>query len=45
MIDPSVSTAFIKKTERRQLAWRFVLSFAVIAGTVAVATMVAHWTR
>jgi hypothetical protein len=32
-------------TERRQLIWRFVLSFGVIAGTVAVATMVARWMR
>ena len=33
------------KAERRQLVWRFLFSFAVIAGTVAVATMVAHWVR
>jgi len=33
------------KAEPRQLVWRFLLSFGVIAGTVAVATMIAHWGR
>jgi hypothetical protein len=34
-----------KKAERRQLLWRFLFSFGLIASTVAVATMIAHWTR
>jgi len=42
MADTSVSNPIVK-AERRQLVWRFVLSFGVIAGTVAVATMVARW--
>ncbi len=45
MTDTSVSTPVVVKAERRQLVWRFVLSFGVIAGTVAVATMVARWIR
>jgi hypothetical protein len=45
MTDISVSTPTVIKAERRQLVWRFVLSFGVIAGTVAVATMAARWMR
>jgi hypothetical protein len=45
MTDTSVSNLLILKAEQRQLVWRFVLSFGVIAGTVAAATMVAHWMR
>jgi Na+/glutamate symporter len=33
------------KAERRQLVWRFLLSFGVIAIAVAAATMIAHWMR
>jgi len=33
------------KTEQLQLIWRFLFSFGMIAGTVAVATLVAHWMR
>jgi hypothetical protein len=42
MTDASVSKPVIK-AERRQLVWRFILSFGVIAGTVAAATIVARW--
>jgi len=45
MTDTSMSTPITKKAEQRQLVWRFVLSFGVIAGTVAVATMVARSMR
>jgi hypothetical protein len=45
MTDTSVSEPIVIKSERRQLVWRFVLSFGVIAGTVAVATMVARSMR
>lgn len=31
------------KDERRQLLWRFLFSFGMIAGIVAVATGIAHW--
>ena len=34
-----------KKAERRRLAWDFLFSFGMIAGVVAVATLVAHWVR
>ena len=30
------------KAERRQLVWRFLFSLVVIAGTVAIATLIAH---
>ena len=30
------------KAARRQLVWRFLFSFAVIGGTVALATLIAH---
>jgi hypothetical protein len=43
MTDTSVSKRIVIKAERRQLVWHFVLSFGVIAGTVAVATMAARW--
>jgi hypothetical protein len=33
------------KAERRQLVWRFLLAFGVMAGTVAAATMMARWVR
>ena len=45
MTDTSVSKPTIIKSEQRQLVFRFVLSFGVIAGTVAVATLVARWMR
>jgi hypothetical protein len=45
MTDTSVSKPTIIKSEQRQLVCRFVLSFGVIAGTVAVATMAARWMR
>lgn len=32
-----------KRVELRQLLWRFLLAFALIAGPVGVATMIAHW--
>jgi hypothetical protein len=35
---------YVMKTERRQLSWRFLLSIALIAATVTVATMIARWT-
>jgi hypothetical protein len=44
MTDTSESNPIIK-AEQRQLVWRFLLSFGVIAGTVTVATMVARWMR
>jgi hypothetical protein len=45
MTDTSVVEPILIKTERRQLLWRFVLSFGVIAGTVTVATWMARWMR
>jgi hypothetical protein len=33
------------QAEQRQLVWRYLFSFGLIAGIVAVATMVAHWMR
>jgi hypothetical protein len=33
------------KDERQQLVWRILLSFGVIVGVVAAATMIADWTR
>jgi hypothetical protein len=55
MADSSVSKPIVQaeqqtgevqmKAERRQLVWCFLFSFGVIAGTVAVATMIAHWMR
>jgi len=30
------------KAEQRQLVWRFVFSFGLIVGTVAVATLIAR---
>ena len=44
MTDTSVTKPTMKD-ERRQLVWRFLLSFGLIAGTVAVATMIARWMR
>ena len=34
-----------RQGERRQLVWDFLVSFGVIAGVVATATLVAHWVR
>jgi lipopolysaccharide export LptBFGC system permease protein LptF len=34
-----------RKTERRQLLWRFLLALVLIACTVAAATMIASWMR
>jgi hypothetical protein len=31
-------------TEQRRLVWRFLGSFAMIAATVGVATVIARWT-
>jgi hypothetical protein len=31
------------KVEWRQLLWRFLWAFALIAGPVGIATMIAHW--
>jgi hypothetical protein len=45
MTETLVSNPIVIKAEQRQLVWRFVLSFGVIAGTVAVATMAARWMR
>ena len=45
MTDISLSTPALIKAERRQLIWRFFLSFGVIAGTVTVATLLARWMR
>ena len=33
------------KAERRQLVWRIVFSFGMIAGVVAAATLIADWMR
>ena len=33
------------KVEQGKLVWRFLWSFGLIAGIVAVATMIAHWIR
>jgi hypothetical protein len=33
-----------KKTELRQLLWRFISSIALITAAVGVATVVARWT-
>jgi hypothetical protein len=33
------------KAERRQIFWRFLFSFGLIASVVAVATMIARWIR
>ncbi len=33
------------QAERRQLVWRILSSFGMIAGVVAAATMIAHWMR
>jgi len=32
-----------KKTDQRQLLWRFISSIALIAATVGAATVVARW--
>jgi Na+/glutamate symporter len=55
MADSSVSKPILQaeqqtdevemKAERRQLVWRFLLSFGVIASTITAATMIAHWMR
>jgi hypothetical protein len=55
MADSSVSKPILQaeqqtdevemKAERRQLGWRFLLSFGVIASTITAATMIAHWMR
>ena len=44
MTDTPVSKPSMK-AEQRQLVWRFLFSFGLIAGTVAVATMIARWVR
>lgn len=33
------------KAEQRRLVWLYLFSFGMIAGVVAVATVVAHWMR
>ena len=44
MTDNSLSKPTMK-AEQRQLVWRFLFSFGLIAGTVALATMIARWMR
>jgi hypothetical protein len=45
VIKPVSQVEHSAKVELGKLVWRFLWSLGLIAGIVAVATMIAHWMR